>query len=157
MSVVCVGLVALTAFAQIYRPVDDSGLWKLVIVLLLVAAVAHVVFIARGQLPESVGALSKAYLCSGIGLSIVAAAIFVNGKFDSKPAEETSTTVARHVEPGRQSYEIEIEGVGERKRKRSLAVSRELYYALKKGDAIFVEVHPGALGLAWYGDVRPAK
>jgi hypothetical protein len=127
MSFVGIGLVAITAFAQIYRPVDDSGLWKLVVVLFLVAVVAHVVFIVRGQPIEAVGPLGKAYLCSGLGLLLVAAAIFVNGKFDSKPAEELSTTVTRHLSPGRRgSYEIEIDGVGERKKKRSVAVSRAL-------------------------------
>ena len=158
MSFVGVGLVATTAFAQIYRPVDEGGLWKLVAVLFLVAAVAHVVFIVRGQPLELVGALGKAYLCSGLGLLLVAGALFVNGRFDSKPTEEVRATVTRHVSPGRRrSYEIEIDGVGERKKKRSLAVSHELYYALNKGDAVSVVVHPGALGLAWYGEVRAAK
>jgi hypothetical protein len=155
-----VGLVTILAFAKIYRPVDSTGVSKWVIVLFLIPTVPHLVIALRGGWPEAVGALRKAYLCCGISLWLVAAALLANGALDSKALEEVRATVTgrRHsTQRSGETYQIEIEAESFGKKKHLLDVNRDLYCVLNPGDTVLVEIHSGELGLPWYGQIRATK
>lgn len=104
--------------------------------------------------------LSAPLLHTFIGFMAVGLVTIVAFAKIYRPVDSTgvSKTGRRHSTQRRgETYQIEIEAESLGKKKHLLDVNRDLYCVLNTGDAVLVEIHSGALGLSWYGQIRATK
>lgn len=145
-------------FARVYPLLDSTAvaLWSIVLVFLPV--VPHIIVSKKNQVSANQDSLRRLYLGCGGALVLLALGTVANGAFDHSPTQTVSTTVAKkQISAGRRSksYILVADSWRPGKDEESLTVSRSLYQTVKVGGSIVVDVHRGALGMAWYSRVAP--
>jgi hypothetical protein len=153
-AVFLAGSLAFPYISQIYPPLDLD--WMLVFfgVLFFVALAVAVVLDRRARNRQDLEVLKRIY--SGfIPLPLIlAATIFINGKFDSKKnvVYHPTTVDSRYNMPGivRGTRRIFVRSWRDGQKYERLAVDPDDYDRFRPGDPVFVGVEPGALGIPWY-------
>lgn len=153
-AVFLAGSLAFPYISQIYPPLDLD--WMLVFfgVIFFVALTIAVVLDRRARNRQDLEVLKRIY--SGfIPLPLIlAATIFINGKFDSKKnvVYHPTTVDSRYNMPGivRGTRRIFVRSWRDGQKYERLAVDADDYDRFHPGDPVFVGVEPGALGIPWY-------
>jgi hypothetical protein len=106
----------------------------------------------RGR-PFALTELVVSSLFSLIGVcALTATGLFlVNARLDGSPAE---THVTRVLWVAGRDSEARVEPWDPTRTWQKISVPRAVHRTLRKGDALEVDVHPGALGWPWLSDVR---
>lgn len=153
-AVFLAGSLAFPYVSQIYPPLDLDLILVFFGVLFFVALTIAVVLDRRARSRQDLEVLKRIY--SGfIPLPLIlAATIFINGKFDSKKnvVYHPTTVDSRYNMPGivRGTRRIFVRSWRDGQRYERLAVDADDYDRFRPGDPVFVGVEPGALGIPWY-------
>lgn len=153
-AVFLAGSLAFPYIGQIYPPLDLDLMLVLFGVIFFVALAIAVVLDRRARNRQDLEVLKRIY-AGFIPLPLIlAATIFINGKLDSRTnVTYHSTTVdSRYNMPGivRGTRRIFVRSWREGQKYERLAVDADDYDRFRSGDAVFVGVEPGALGIPWY-------
>src|SRR3984893_6410505 len=148
------GSLAFPYVSQVYPPLDLDLMLVFFGVVFFIALAIAIVLDRRARNRQDLEVLKRIY-AGFIPLPLIlAATIFINGKLDSKMnVTYHSTTVdSRYNMPGvvRGTRRIFVRSWRDGQKYERLAVDSDDYDRFRPGDAVFVGVGPGVLGIPWY-------
>jgi hypothetical protein len=153
------GLIALMVAISVYRPLDRMLFFWLG----FLSFFASVFLTSHVQQKSRHGADVSSFFPMiywlALGPAVVGFALWVNGALDHRAVESHREVVTRtFVSRGRRgnSYHIEFTSWRSNRTTEQAEVSIWQYAEFRVDDPIIVEVHPGALGIAWLGGIRKA-
>jgi hypothetical protein len=152
------GLIGVIAGTHWYPPLDGNRLAGWGACLLFLPVVGHVIYAVQKRLAENAEQLKKLYLGCGIALVLMALYTIANGALDNSQVQTVSTVVIRkNIYSGKSSttHVVWVPSWRPGKNEERLVVNRDVYGTLWVGEAIVVDVHPGAFGMPWYTRVAP--
>jgi hypothetical protein len=153
-AVFLLGSLAFPYLSQIYPPLELDLMLVFFGLIFFVALAIAVVLERRGRNRQDLEALKRLY--SGfIPLPwILSATLLVNGTLDAKQnvTYHPTTVDSRYNMPGivRGTRRLFVHSWREGQRIERLAVNSDDFDRFHSGDAVFVGVKPGALGIPWY-------
>jgi hypothetical protein len=151
------GLIGMMAAISAYRPVNRTPfLW-----LGLILFFAIIFLVARIQQKTKRGGDVSSFFPMIYWLAfaplLLALALWLNGALDHYPPETHRELVTRrYVTHGRRgtSYYIEFTSWRANRTTENVSIEHQLYKQLQTDDPILVDVHRGALAIAWIGEIR---
>ena len=142
-----------------YPLLDQDPVLELALFLLFAPILIYLVLAVRKRAGANLKFLRKTFTWAGGAMVVLVFLLLVNGRFDTRPPSiENSVVTRKSVAHGRGGthYTIHVSPswrVGREEEK--LSVSGRTFVAVSIGQAVAVEVHPGALGLPWFTNVAP--
>jgi hypothetical protein len=152
------GMTGSMAGVYYYPPLDSHRLVGWSVGLFFLPFVLSLVAMVWKRL--DLGWLRAVYICSSGSLLLLASYTIANGALDKAPIKtESSVVTLKNIVSGKNSkaYTLRIPSWRPDRDEEELRVSHTTYNSLKAGQEILVEVHPGWLGMPWYGRVTPAQ
>jgi hypothetical protein len=155
-----VGLVGTMLAIAVYRPLDQKTfLWvSLILFLAIIILVAHIQQkVRRGG---DVSSFFPMTYWLAFAPLVLALALWLNGTLDhSAPETHRELVTRKYVAHGRHgtSYYVEFTSWRANRTTENVSVRYQLYRQLRVDDPILIDVHRGALAIAWVGDVRKTE
>src|SRR3984893_10039967 len=157
-SIFLVGAVIFVPASQMFPPLEEDGILIFVGVLFFLVLGLGLWMVKRA----SGGGEIEIIKCVYFGVLpvpwILAALLFVNGKFDADPPRsETVSVVGKFSMPGiLRTERLVVTSWREGRQIERLQVSRDDYGRFKPGDSVVVQVESGVVGIPWvYAVYRP--
>ena len=153
-AVFLVGSLAFPYISQIYPPLELDFMLVFYGAIFFIALAIAVMLDRRARNRQDLEVLKRIY-AGFIPLPLIfAAALFINGKLDSRKnvAYYTTKVDSRYNMPGivRGTRRIFVRSWREGQKYERLAVDADDYDRFHAGDSVVVGVEPGALGIPWY-------
>jgi hypothetical protein len=152
------GLFGVIVTSWIYRPLDSNSIYITALVLFLFPMVLYVVTAIRKRETQQVERLRTIFLRSA-ALSIIFAGVLIgNGALDHAPPPKIQSIVIRkYVTHGRRSttYHVDVRSWRPGRTDQDLQVGSRTFSAIAEGHGVSIELHPGFVGVQWYGRVSP--
>jgi hypothetical protein len=151
------GLFGLMGVTSIYRPLDGAPFFWLGFALCLAAAFLISHLQQKSKRGDDISSFFPAIYWLALGPAAVGLALWVNGAMDHSAIESHQETVTRKfVVRGRggPSYHIELTSWRPNRMSEEVTVSYKLYQRLHTDGPIVIDLHKGALRIAWVGAVR---
>lgn len=153
-----VGAILFLPASQVFPPLDLDGVLIFIGVLFFLALSLAILIERRARGRAEVEVLKRVYF----GLLpipwLLAALLFVNGKFDtSPPTRQTATVVGKFTMPGvLRNSRLVVPSWREGRRFERIPVDRDDFNRFQIGDAIVIQVQRGVAGIPWvYAVYRP--
>jgi hypothetical protein len=153
------GLIAQMTAVSVYRPLDRGPLFWLGFVLFFAAVFFASYVQQKSRRGEDVSSFFPMIYWLALGPALVGFVLWANGAMDHHPVESHRESVTRmFISNGRHgtSYHIEFTSWRSNRTTEKGEVSFHQYHQLHIDDPIIIDVHPGALGIAWIGAIRKA-
>jgi len=142
-----------------YPLLDQDPALEVALFLFFVPIVILIVLAVRKRSVPNLQLLKKTFAWFGGILASLVVLLLINGAFDSRPSSTESSVVTRKsVSHGRGGphYTIRVSPSWRpRREEEKLPVNGATFSLVHIGQAVTVEVHPGALGLPWFSSVTP--
>lgn len=142
-----------------YPLLDQDPVLELALFLFFVPILIYLVLAVRKRAGVNLKLLRKTFTWAGGAMVVLVFLLLVNGAFDTHPASiENSVVTRKSVAHGRGGthYTIRVSPSWRAGRdEEKLSVSGRTFVAVSIGQAVAVEVHPGALGLPWFSSFSP--
>jgi multisubunit Na+/H+ antiporter MnhB subunit len=142
-----------------YPLLDQDPILGLALFLFFAPILIYLVLAVRKRAGANLKLLRKTFTWAGGAVVSLVFLLLVNGAFDTHPSSIENTVVTRKsVAHGRggNHYTIRVSPSWRPGRKEEkLSVSGRTFAAVSIGQAVAVEVHPGALGLSWFTNIAP--
>ena len=158
MILLFIGLFGVLVASWIYRPLDGSRIYFTALVLFLFPMVFYVVAAIRKREAQQVELLRTIFRWSASLSVIFAGAVIANGALDHAPPQKIQSIVIRkYITHGRRSTtrHLDVRSWREGHSDEDLQVGSRTYSAIAEGQRVLIELHPGYLGVTWYGRVSP--
>jgi hypothetical protein len=153
-----VGAVLFVPVSQAFPPVEIDGILIFVGVLFFVVLGLGMWMVNRARQRQEIEVLKRIYFGFLPVPWILAALLFVNGKFDiTPPQRQTTSVVGKFSMPGvLRTQRLVVLSWREGRRIERVSVGRDDYNRFQVGNPVVVEVHPGMAGIPWvYAVYRP--
>jgi hypothetical protein len=153
-----VGAVLFVPVSQAFPPVEIDGILIFVGVLFFVVLGLGMWMVNRARQRQEIEVLKRIYFGFLPVPWILAALLFVNGKFDiTPPQRQTTSVVGKFSMPGvLRTQRLVVLSWREGRRIERVSVSRDDYNRFQVGNPVVVEVQPGMAGIPWvYAVYRP--
>lgn len=151
-----VGLLGLILAIRRYPPLDRNTPYWIGLALFFVPLALLLAANLGKRMGQSIRILTGVFRGAALSVAALAALVFANGALDRAAAHEVRAQVVRkRMSRGRSSttYRLVVESWRPGHTEETLDVSRRTYEAVRPEQPILVDVHPGRLGLSWYGQV----
>jgi hypothetical protein len=156
-----VGLVGTMLAMAVYHPLDQKTfLWlSLILFFAIIILASHIQQKARRGADVSFFFPMTYWLA--FAPLVLALALWLNGALDHSAPEAHRELVTRkyvaHGRRGRSSYYVELTSWRANRTTENVSIPYPLYRQLQVDDPILVDVHRGALAIAWIAAVRKAE
>ena len=153
-----VGISGVIVTSWIYRPLDSNSIYITALALFLFPMVLYVVNVIRKPEIQQGQRLRTIFRRSAALSIIFAGALIANGALDHAPAQKIQSIVIRkYVTHGRRSttYHADVRSWRPGRTDEDLQVSSRTFSATTEGHGVSIELHPGFVGVQWYGRVSP--
>jgi hypothetical protein len=153
-----VGAVLFVPAIQVFPPLEEDGILIFVGVLFFLVLGLGLWMVKRASRRQEIEVIKRVYFGLLPVPWILAALLFVNGKFDADPPRpETVSVVGKFSMPGiLRTERLVVTSWREGRQIERLQVSRDDYGRFKPGDSVVVEVESGVVGIPWvYAVYRP--
>jgi hypothetical protein len=152
---------AVLAAVHYYPPLDSGPIFIGGIVLFFGSFFLYISAASHKGMAQYSGVLT--FLTGGavILLLLASAVVFVNAALDRQPAKIIGTTVVGKNASSRRkrstTYYLRVKSWRPGRTEERLDVDESVYLAAPIGLTVRVAVHPGLLGMPWYGLVQPGQ
>jgi hypothetical protein len=153
-----VGAVIFVPASQVFPPLEEDGILIFVGVLFFLVLGLGLWMVNRARAGREIEAIKRVYFGLLPVPWILAALLFINGKFDTAPPKrETASVVGKFSMPGfLRTQRLVVTSWREGRAIERLEVSRDDYDRFRPGDSVIVEVQTGVVGIPWvYAVYRP--
>jgi hypothetical protein len=153
------GFLVFMAAISVYPPLDRAVLSYVGLLSLFGAVFLTSHLQRKSRRGEDVSSLLPMTYCLALAPAVLGLALWVNGGMDRTPIETHRQFVTRKfVSHGRHgiSYHVEFTSWRSSRTTEQASVSNQEYGQLHVNDPVLVDLHKGALGVAWLGAVRRA-
>jgi hypothetical protein len=144
-----------------YPLLDQDPVLGLALFLFFAPILIYLVLAVRKRAGTNLKLLRKTFTWAGGAMVALVFLLLVNGAFDTHPSSiEDSVVTRKSVAQGRGGthYTIRVSPSWRAGREEEkLSVNGRTFVAVSIGQAVAVEVHPGALGLPWFTNVTPGR
>jgi hypothetical protein len=154
------GMIGAMAGIHYYPPLDGERLIGWSVAFFFLPIVLNFIALVWKRLAANLVWLRTAYLCCGSALLLLGSYTIANGAWDKAPVKiESSVVTLKNLVSGKNSkaYILRVPSWRPDRDEEELRVNHQTYNKLKVGQEILVEVHPGFLGMPWYGQVTPGE
>lgn len=158
MVLLFVGLFGVLVSCWTYKPLDGSPIYIAALCLFLLPLVLYFASLIRKRAASQVYSLRRIFLGSAALLIGLTGLLAANGALDHAPPQRVQSVVLRkYVSRGRRSntYHVDVRSWRSGRSDEDLQVGSRTYSALSEGQPVSIEVHPGYVGVPWYGRVAP--
>jgi uncharacterized membrane protein len=151
------GLIGTMLAIAVYRPLDQSTfLWlSLILFLVNIFLIAHIQ--QKTRRGEDVNSFFPMIYWIAFAPVVLSLALWLNGGLDNSAPETHRELITRkYVTHGRHgtSYYIEFTSWRANRTTENVSVRYQQYRQFQMDDPILIDVHRGALAIAWIGAVR---
>lgn len=153
-----VGLFGLIFACRVYQPLDLSPAYTAGLILFGAPLSFYLISVIRKQVVEQVTTVRLLFSWSAILLVVAAVFYIANGALDNAPQQPITTTVMRsYISRSRRStsYHLVVQSWRPGRTEENLTVGSSTYRRCGSGRQVRVELHPGFIGITWYGRVTP--
>jgi hypothetical protein len=156
-----VGLIGTMLAIAVYRPLDQTTfLWlSLILFFAIIILASHIQQKARRG--GDVSSFFPMTYWLAFAPLVLALALWLNGALDPSVPETHRELVTRkyvaHGRRGRSSYYVEFTSWRANRTTENVNIRYQLYRQIQVDDPILIDVHRGALAIAWIGAVRKAE
>lgn len=153
-----VGLFGVIVSSWIYKPLDSVSIYITALALFLFPMVLYLVTVIRKRQTQQVELLRTIFRWSSVLSIFFAGVLIANGALDHAPPQKIQSVVIRkYVAHSRRSttYHVDVRSWRPGRTDENLQVGSRTYSAIAEGHSVSVELHPGFLGVVWYGRVSP--
>jgi hypothetical protein len=153
-----VGAIIFVPASQVFPPLEEDGILIFVGVLFFLVLGMGLWMVKRASNGREIEIIKRVYFGLLPVPWILAALLFINGKFDADPPRpETVSVVGKFSMPGFLRMErLVVTSWREGRAVERLQVSRDDYTRFRPGDSVVVEVENGVVGIPWvYAVYRP--
>ena len=153
-----VGVVLFVPASQAFPPLELDQILIFVGVLFFVVFGLGFWMVQRARSRQEIEVIKRIYFGFLPVPWILAALLFVNGKFDrAQPHSETASVVSKFSMPGLlRPLRLEVTSWREGRQIERVSVGRDDYNRFQVDDQIVVEIEDGVVGIPWvYGVHRP--
>ncbi len=153
-----VGAILFVPVSQAFPPLEIDGILIFVGILFFVVLGLGMWMVDRARRRQEIEVLKRVYFGFLPVPWILAALLFVNGKFDTTPPERrTTSVVGKFNMPGMlRTQRLVVVSWREGRRIERVSVSRDDYDRFQIGNPVVVEVQQGMAGIPWvYAVYRP--
>ena len=144
-----------------YPLLDQDRILWLALSLFFAPILIYLVLAVRKRAGANLKLLRKTFTWAGGAMVVLVFLLLVNGAFDTHPPSiENSVVTRKSVAHGRGGtyYTVRVSPSWRTGREEEkLSVGGRTFAAVSIGQAVAVEVHPGALGLPWFTSVTPRR
>lgn len=157
-AIFLVGAIIFVPASQIFPPLEEDGILIFVGVLFFVVLGLGLWMVRRASRGLEIEVIKRIYFGLLPVPWILAALLFVNGKFDGDPPRrEMASVVGKFSMPGLLRTErLVVTSWRHGRNIERLQVSRDDYGRFRPGDSVIVEVEDGVVGIPWvYAIYRP--
>jgi hypothetical protein len=154
------GFLVFIGAISVYPPLDRPVLSYVGLLFLFGAVFLTSHLQRKSRRGEDVSSLLPMTYCLALAPAVLGLALWVNGAMDRTPIETHTQFVTRKfVSHGRHgtSYHIEFTSWRSSRNTEQASVSNQVYGQLHVNDPVLVEMHKGALGVAWLGAIHRAE
>jgi hypothetical protein len=153
-----VGAIIFLPASQAFPPLEVDGILIFVGLLFFLVLGLGVWMVDRARRRQEIEIVKRVYFGLLPVPWILAALLFINGKFDADPPRpETVSVVGKFSMPGfLRTQRLVVTSWREGRQIERVLVSRDDYGRFKPGDSVVVEVESGVVGIPWvYAVYRP--
>jgi hypothetical protein len=153
-----VGAIIFLPASQAFPPVEVDGILIFVGLLFFLVLGLGLWMVDRARRGQEIEIVKRVYFGLLPVPWILAALLFINGKFDADPPRsETVSVVGKFSMPGfLRTQRLVVTSWREGRQIERVLVSRDDYGRFKPGDSVVVEVESGVVGIPWvYAVYRP--
>lgn len=153
-----VGAVLFVPVSQAFPPLEIDGILIFEGVLFFVVVGLGMWLVQRARARQEVEAIKRIYFGLLPVPWLLAALLFVNGRFDGAPPHrETTTVVSKFSMPGfLRNQRLVVVSWRDGQNIERVFVSRDDYIRFHPGDKVVVQMQAGGVGVPWvYGVYRP--
>jgi hypothetical protein len=153
-----VGAIIFLPASQAFPPLEVDGILIFVGLLFFLVLGLGVWMVDRARRGQEIEIVKRVYFGLLPVPWILAALLFVNGKFDADPPRpETVSVVGKFSMPGfLRTQRLVVTSWRDGRQVERVLVSRDDYVRFKPGDSVVVEVESGVVGIPWvYAVYRP--
>jgi hypothetical protein len=157
-AIFLVGAIIFVPASQVFPPLEEDGILIFVGVLFFVVLGLGLWMVNRAGTGREIEIIKRVYFGLLPVPWILAALLFVNGKFDDgRPQPQTVSVVGKFSMPGfLRTQRLVVTSWREGRAIERLEVSRDDYGRFRPGDSVIVEVENGVVGIPWvYAVYRP--
>ena len=157
-AVFLVGAIIFVPASQIFPPLEEDGILIFVGVLFFVVLGLGLWMVNRARAGREIEVIKRVYFGLLPVPWILAALLFINGKFDGAPPRpQAASVVGKFSMPGfLRTQRLVVTSWREGRAIERLQVSRDDYGRFRPGDSVIVEVENGVVGIPWvYAVYRP--
>jgi len=149
------GLVGLAIAINAFMLLDKLRIFAIGLALFLAPLLLIGVSNLRRRIERDGKLLRTISNCCGVALPAFAILVVLNGALDHAGTMRTPTRIMRkQTARGRSvSYQLIVQSWRPGRMEETLDVNYQTFGAAHTGETIDVDLHPGLLGLAWYGAV----
>lgn len=151
-----VGAVTFLPFSQLYPPLELDGILIFLGVIAFVALTLAVLVDRRARRQEEVEVLRRIFLGLVPVPWLLAALLFVNGRFDTAPpVSHEATVVGKFTMPGvLHSTRLAVTSWREGRFVERVPLPRDEFDRYSRGDVVEVKEQEGLLGIPWVYEVH---
>jgi hypothetical protein len=157
-AIFLVGAIIFVPASQVFPPLEEDGILIFVGLLFFVVLGLGLWMVNRARRGREIEAIKRVYFGLLPVPWILAALLFVNGRFDDgHPRRETVSVVGKFNMPGLvRMQRLVVTSWRENRAIERLDVSRDDFGRFRPGDSVIVEVEDGVVGIPWvYAVFRP--
>lgn len=157
-AIFLVGAIIFVPASQVFPPLEEDGILIFVGILFFVVLGLGLWMVNRARGGREIEIIKRIYFGLLPVPWILAALLFVNGKFDAgRPRPERASVVGKFSMPGfLRTQRLVVTSWREGRAIERLEVSRDDYGRFRPGDSVIVEVENGVVGIPWvYAVYRP--
>lgn len=158
MVLLFVGLFGVLVSCWIYKPLDGSPIYIAALCLFLLPLIFYFASVIRRRAASQAYSLRRIFFCSATLLIGLTGLLAANGALDHAPPQRVQSVVLRkYISHGRRSttYHLDVRSWRSGRSEENLQVGSRTYSTLSEGQPVSIEVHPGFVGVRWYGRVAP--
>lgn len=155
-AVFLVGAVTFLPVSQIYPPLELDAIFIFLGVMVFAALSLAVLVDRRARRRQEVEVLRRIFLGLLPVPWLLAALLFVNGRFDTEPPTPyAATVVGKFTMPGLlKSTRLAVTSWREGRRIERVPLPREEFHRFNRGDMVEVKMQEGLVGIPWVYEVH---
>jgi hypothetical protein len=154
-AIFLVGAVTFLPVSQLYPPLELDAIFIFIGIIVAAALTLAVLVDRRARRGEEVEVLRRVFLGLLPVPWLLAALLFVNGRFDTAPsATEVATVVGKFTMPGvLQSTRLAVTSWRAGRRIERVPLPPDQFHLYNRGDVVEIRVQEGLAGIPWVADV----
>ena len=158
MVLLLVGLFGVLITCVVYKPLDSNPIYMAGVSLLLTPLAFYCVSLVRKRETQQVYFLRRLFRWSAALLITLFCLLIANGVLDHASPQQVQTVIVRkYATRSRRSTTcyVDVRSWRSGRSHEDLQVGLRTFSAISEGQRVSVELHPGFIGVAWYGRVTP--